>query len=111
MKYETQSSAVMLICQVLLSALLCNDHQKETDSGVTLDSVRKFYLIPGMICGTEPYFDITCSSENTCTSPTEGIFSKTPAPPHIPIKVHFVKYFGLPSGNSSSFCGGSMDIF
>lgn len=43
MKYETQSSAVMSICQVLLSALFCNDNQKETDSGVTLDSVRKLY--------------------------------------------------------------------
>ena len=78
MKYETQSSAVMLVCQVLLSALLYSDHQKETDGGVTLDSVRKFYLIPGMICSAEPYFDITCSSENTYTSPTEGIFFQDP---------------------------------
>lgn len=76
MKYETQSSAVMLICQVLLSALLYNDHQKETDGGVTLDSVRKFYLIPGMICSAEPYLDITCNSENTYTSPKEGIFPR-----------------------------------
>ena len=48
MKYETQSSAVMLICQVLLSTLFYDDNQKETISGATLDSVRKFYFL-GMI--------------------------------------------------------------
>ena len=61
-KYETQSSAVMLICQVLLSPLFYNDNQKETGSGVPLDSVREFYLIPGMMCSAEMYFNITCSS-------------------------------------------------
>lgn len=44
MKYETQASAVMMICQVLLLALFKDDNQKETGSGVTLDSVREFYF-------------------------------------------------------------------
>lgn len=44
MKYETQASAFMMICQVLLLALFKDDNQKETGSGVTLDSVREFYF-------------------------------------------------------------------
>ena len=39
-EYETQASATMMICQVLLSTLFDNDNEKETGSGVTLDSVR-----------------------------------------------------------------------
>ena len=57
MKYETQSSAVMLICQVLLSALFCDDNQKETGSGATLDSVRKFYF-PGIMCRTVYQYNV-----------------------------------------------------
>ena len=43
MKYETQSSAIMTICHVLLSTLFKDGSQLETGSRVTLDSVSKFY--------------------------------------------------------------------
>ena len=44
-EYETQASAVMAICHVLLSTLFNNDNQKETGSGVTLDSVREKHVL------------------------------------------------------------------
>ena len=44
-EYETQASAVMTICHVLLSTLFNNDNQKETGSGVTLDSVREKHVL------------------------------------------------------------------
>ena len=80
MKYETQSSAIMLICQVLLSVLFYDDNQKETGSGVTLDSVRKFYF-PGMICSAEQYINIMCSSKKypyNVHPPWKGFFFPRP---------------------------------
>ena len=57
-------------------------------------------------------------AENIHTSPTEGIFSKTPHPlwKFQLSFIHFFKFFGLaepptPTGNSNHFCGASMDIF
>jgi len=50
MKYQTQSSAVMLICQVLLSALFCDDSQKETGSGVTLGSTCRKCIMKKVSC-------------------------------------------------------------
>jgi len=44
-EYETQASAVMTICRVLLSTLFNDDNQKETGSGVTLDSVREKHVV------------------------------------------------------------------
>ena len=59
---------------------------------------------------------------HTCTSPIEGIFSKTPlplpTPLEIPIKLHtFLYILGSyrtphPTGSSNPFCGrGGIDIF
>ena len=53
--------------------------------------------------------------ENVHTSPTEGVFSKTPLPfwKFQNRLVHFFKCFGLreprPPGNTNPFCGGSME--
>lgn len=89
MKYQTQSSAVMLICQVLLSTLFCDDSQKETGSGVTLDSVRKFYF-PGMFgCSAKQYINIMCSYRKYPYLP-HGFFQE---PPLQKFQLSFLQFF------------------